>query len=101
MNLSPVYLLVQSSPAVQDPRELHTILIFSLRSLFGECEPHSCLVEVLECVGGGKAIIKCPLSSVDSVRAALTLCTPPQYLQSSIYRFDVLQIETSQSKLQI
>jgi hypothetical protein len=34
-------LFVEASPRIEDPRELQTILNFSLRDLFGLCEPYS------------------------------------------------------------
>lgn len=34
-------LIVRSTPPIFDPRELETILRFSLKNLFGELEPHS------------------------------------------------------------
>ena len=104
-----VFLLVESYPVVHDPRELQTILIHSLRELFGELEPHGCLTTVLE-TRKNRSIVCCPKDSVASVRAALTLCTPPLYLRGNdertgvdgaaapavdangaVYRFDVLQ----------
>ena len=91
-------MLIQSSPPVSDPRELHTILMFSLRSLFGECELHGCVVSVLETCGE-KAVLQCPDSNVDFVRAALTLCSPPVYLQTTIYQFDCLHIDTKRISL--
>ena len=94
------FILVQSNPPVSDPRELHTILMFSLRSLFGECELHGCVVSVLE-TRGEKAVLQCPHRSVDFVRAALTLCSPPAYLQTTTYQFDCLQIDTKRMSLSI
>ena len=87
------YLLVESHPAVTDRREFQTILTQSLRELFGELEPHSCLTSVLE-TRSNQALVECLEDSVPSVRAALTLCTPPAYLQDSAFRFDVVQIAT-------
>jgi RNase P/RNase MRP subunit POP5 len=99
-NVGSSYILVQSNPIVSDPRELHTILSFSLRSLFGECEPYGSLVSVLE-THGSKAILQCPDEHVDHVRAALTMCFPPIYLQPALYQFDCLQIEAKRSLLKI
>ena len=93
------FMLVQSSPPLQDSREIETILTYSLRSLFGECEPHSCLVQVVKTTAVNKAIIKCPEESLNAVRAALTFCHPPLYLQPTIYQFDVLQIANNESNL--
>ena len=90
---------VESSPPITDPRELTTILTFSLRDLFGDFEPHSCMVEVTKQGNGDDhnnnndtMIIKCPTESVKEVRAALTLVTPPSYILTSQYRFDILSV---------
>ena len=37
---------VEAKPTIKDPRELVTILTYSLRSLFGELEYHSCQLQV-------------------------------------------------------
>ena len=95
------FLLVRSSPPVQDPRELQTILISSLASLFGHFQPHSSSAKVLSCraVPGSDfeydAVIQCDRSSADAVRAALTMCTPPPYLRATKYRFDCLKCEAT------
>jgi RNase P/RNase MRP subunit POP5 len=89
--------LIRSKPLISDPRELATILTFSLRSLFGEVEHHSCLLEVLlhpedNNVDGATLSVKCPTESVPAVRAALTMVSVPVYLSSTIYRFDVVKV---------
>jgi RNase P/RNase MRP subunit POP5 len=88
--------LIRSTPLISDPRELATILTFSLRSLFGEVEHHSCLLEVLlhpeDNVDGATLSVKCPTESVPAVRAALTMVSVPVYLSSTIYRFDVVKV---------
>lgn len=94
------YLLIQSNPIISDPRELQTILLFSLKSLFGECEPHGCQVSVLE-TRGSFAILLCPNRDIDYVRAALTMCSPPAYLHPTIYHFDCVQIETDRNMLTV
>lgn len=86
-----MYMLIETKPVVSDPRELLTILRSSLKSLFGETEAHGNFVEVLEATRP-YAIVKCPQSSVAATRAALTWPSPPPYLQSTHYRFDVLAI---------
>lgn len=99
-------LTVQSEPPIHDPRELHTILVFSLRSLWGELESHSYGVQVTECNSTGnlvtesssnksnQLVVVCPIASMPAVRAALTMVTPPPYLEDTAYQFDVLNIET-------
>jgi RNase P/RNase MRP subunit POP5 len=91
-----VQLIVQSNGDVQDPRELHTILIHSLRDLFGDLEPHSCSVVVDTAASGkdfaGKFRVSCREESASQVRAALTWVTPPPYLEKNVYRFDVVDV---------
>ena len=84
-------LWVTSEPTVTDPREMATILTSSLRSLFGESEPHSCLVQVEP--DNGSMRISCPRESTPYIRSALTMVTPPPYLLDNLYRFDVVKVE--------
>ncbi len=84
-------LLVRTEPVITDPREMQTILLFSLRALWGTLERHSCQLSVS--LADGMQRVTCRTDSVPAVRAALTLVTPPPYLESTIYRFDVLQVE--------
>lgn len=88
--------LIRSKPLISDPRELATILTFSLRSLFGEVEHHSCSLEVMlhaeDNVDGATLSVKCPTESVPAVRAALTMVSVPVYLSSTIYLFDVVKV---------
>lgn len=82
---------VMTTPTMADPKELTTILTFSLRDLYGDFEPHSCMLEYSK--GSDETmIIKCPVESVKQVRAALTLVTPPSYIATSHYRFDVVSV---------
>lgn len=85
------HLTVQSEPHIEDPRELQTILTFSLRSLWGDLEGHSCALQVTK--EKNFMNIRCRKDSLESVRAALTLVSPPPYLESTIYRFDVIAVE--------
>lgn len=89
-SMSRVVLTVQSEPAVDDPRELETILVSSLRALFGEWEPHSCQIRVKRTKPTGFGV-ECPSSSEGAVRCALVMPTTPAYLSSTSYRFDVIQ----------
>jgi hypothetical protein len=38
-------------------------------------------------------IVECPNKSIDAIRASLTMVTTPSYLQSKIYRFDIINVE--------
>lgn len=86
---------MKSEPHVDDPKELQTILLFSLKSLWGDLEPHSCMLQVEK--KGTVLVVRCPSESVAAVRAALTLVTPPPYLESTLYRFDVAEIQPTSS----
>lgn len=98
-NGSECYSLIKTTPAVKDPRELHTIITNSLRSTFGDC--HSHIFQVIECrpfeddSGSYLAIIQSPRSSMDYVRASLCFVQPPSHLQDNIYRFDFIRSTTS------
>jgi RNase P/RNase MRP subunit POP5 len=90
------FLLVQSTPVVSDPREFETIVTFSLRSLFGDLEPHSCGVKVTNADDGNNNLISvdCPPDSVASIRSALTMPTFPPYMDILIpHRFDIVKIK--------
>lgn len=92
---------IRSTPPIKDPRELSTIITSSLRSLFGDCQPYSFEVDVIECRSCSNpdqnmnnsfvAIIECPSSSLDYVRAALTFSSTPSYLEGEIYRLDYIE----------
>lgn len=84
-------LRVQTFPPVTDPREMTTILTFSLRDLFGDFESHSCVMQVTTDEDGIMKI-KCPSESIKDIRAALILVTPPPYMAANQYRFDVLDV---------
>jgi RNase P/RNase MRP subunit POP5 len=88
-------LTVRSEPRVEDPRELQTILTFSLKSLWGDLEAHSCALQIEKRAEGKEIllIVRCLTESVGAVRAALTLVSPPPYLESNLYRFDVVDVE--------
>ena len=89
---------------------METILLFSLRGLWGDLESHSFGTEVsalddgVDCCGGtvvdkdsSLLVVECPHASTNFVRAALTMPTPPPYVDEStaVYRFDVVEIGTS------
>lgn len=85
-------LKVHVTPAVEDARELETILVTSLRALFGEWEHHSCQIKVQR-VEESTFRVECLDSSVGAVRAALTMVTTPPYLDSTVYRLDVVDTD--------
>ncbi len=87
-------LKVQTQPALNDARELETIIVTSLRALFGEWEPHSCQVKV-KSKEVGLFHVECSHHSVGAVRAALTMITTPAYLDATIFRFDVMDMDNS------
>jgi len=83
-------LTVLSEPTLDDPRELETILIASLRALFGDWEPYSCQIKVKRAKAAGYCI-EFPASSEGAIRCALVMVTTPAYFSSMLYRFDVIQ----------
>jgi hypothetical protein len=105
-------LVVRSAPRIDDPRELQTILLTSLRALWGDLETYSHGVEVsrttfnLDDCGDGESnsgsrsadgidhllYVKCPVESVPAVRAALTMVTPPPYMEDAVYCLDVVRV---------
>ena len=92
-------LLIQTNPKIEDPRELETILVSSLRSMFGEFEPHSYGIKIIKTVDDdddetslSDFAVVCQMKSMTAVRSALTMVTPPSYLDSKIYRFDVIRV---------
>jgi RNase P/RNase MRP subunit POP5 len=101
------YALLHTTPAVRDPRELNTIILTSLRSMFGDCQSHALGLSVLNChpctndrqnVNTYQAIIQCPSKSLPYLRAALTLPFPPSYLQDNIYPIDFIKIDDNSTK---
>jgi RNase P/RNase MRP subunit POP5 len=98
--LSTKKLAVRCAPELSDPSELTSILITSIRSLFGELEFHSFGMTVTKAPNKHHDIyhfiIECQPQSIDSIRASLTMVTTPCYLESSVYRFDsfILEEET-------
>ena len=99
---------VRTEPRIDDPREMETILLFSLRGLFGELEHYSWRIKSItkkqqqpnddsnnnnNKTIPSEIIIECPYECVGAVRSALTLPTPPPYLSSTNYCFDVIDIQ--------
>jgi hypothetical protein len=118
---------VRCSPVITDPSEFSTILLLSIRSLFGELESHSIGLNILKNISSAsnttehdddnntqeqqqqdntnnnnnnnndnnnyQFIVECPNKSIDAIRASLTMVTTPSYLQSKIYRFDIINVE--------
>jgi hypothetical protein len=120
MNVS--HLGVRCTPEIRDPGELTTILIFSLRSLFGELESYSYGVQVERLPSPKQKqgqherrdcnhlsgvdddddhprdfLITCQdPKSINAIRASLTMVAPPPYLESTVYRFDTYTIVQQQ-----
>jgi RNase P/RNase MRP subunit POP5 len=90
-------LTVATMPKISDPRELQTILTTSLRDLWGKLEAYSCSLNVRDGEPSDTMdnvlSVHCPAGDVEAIQAALTLVTPPHYMEGTIYRFDVLQID--------
>lgn len=85
-----VTLLVRPKPQLTDPKELQSILIFSLKDLWGEFEPYSYSTTITGTQTKGLFTIKCQSVHVAAVRAALTLSTRPPFLQDTqLFRFDI------------
>ena len=80
---------------VNSASEFNTILISSIRALFGELTPHSFGLKVAANTQQGdyQFVVECQKESTEAVRASLTMVTAPTFLQSTIYRFDVVRIE--------
>jgi RNase P/RNase MRP subunit POP5 len=96
-------LFVKMTPVIIDVKEMTTILTCSLRSLFGELEHHSSRIKVSVVTDNdnddkdahqSKAdlIVLCPAESTEAVQAALTMVSPPTYLEDTINQFDVVAI---------
>jgi hypothetical protein len=99
------FLGVRSSPIIRDVSELQTILIISLRALFGELESYSfgmvvnkledCKISNTENVTSRSCdfVVEClSESALDAIRSALTMPTLPSYLAGTvIYRFDTVE----------
>ena len=87
-------LTVHCQPSL-DYRELETILKTSLQAIFGDWEAHSCAVTVARGEGPYERSVchvHCPSRSVAAIRCALSIVTAPAYLDSSIFRFDVVHV---------
>mmetsp|Transcript_2863 Transcript_2863/g.3287 ORF Transcript_2863/g.3287 Transcript_2863/m.3287 type:complete len:110 (+) Transcript_2863:55-384(+) len=104
-------LCVRCSPIIIDPSEFCTILLLSIRSLFGELESHSIGLKVLPASASSDTemyqkqtgnnddsnyqfVVECYVNSINAIRASLTMITTPSYLQSKIYRFDIVNVES-------
>ena len=121
---------VRCSPVITDPSEFSTILLLSIRSLFGELESHSIGLNISSSSNNTDDnnstqeeeqdnnnnknsnsndnsssndsndnnnnyhfLVECHNKSIDAIRASLTMVTTPSYLQSKIYRFDIINVE--------
>lgn len=95
-------------PSISDPKLLQTLLTHSLRSLYGEFNPHE--VEVVQCLpisgansndrgsdgrdSSNEAIVKTKTSSVSFVSAALTMTSlPPLVVGKDFICIDIVKVE--------
>lgn len=85
-------IILQSTPQIQDPKEVHTILVNSLRALFGDFENHSCHLTVRKMPDGGSHKVECRNDSVRFVRAALSMTYEPSFMTEKVYQLDVLKV---------
>lgn len=90
---------ILAAPEMHDAREVHTILATSLHALFGDFggEHHACQAVVKKSTPETRSTfqIQCPKESVEAVRAALSMVTPPPYLYGTVYRFDVKKVTST------
>lgn len=88
---------IRCLPLIQDPSEFTTILVSSLRSLFGEMECYSANIKISHVASAQNEdyqfIVECDGQSRDAIRASLTMVTTPTYLASNVYRFDAISLE--------
>ena len=107
------------APVLRDPKELHTLVLFSLRHLFGDFETHSYGMIIETCNNEEEVTkdkhtmemltddeinyfsIRCFTESVPAIRASLTIVTPPPFLEDTIYQIDVIQISSLPRSKQI
>ena len=85
-------IILQSTPQIQDPKEVHSILVTSLRALFGDFENHSCHLTVSKVSEDGSHKVECRNDSVRFVRAALSMTYEPSYMTEKVYQLDVVNI---------
>jgi hypothetical protein len=107
VSISVGRILVGCTPVIRDPSEMYTIVVSSIRSLFGELESHSFGMEVKASSSSLSTemeysdnddksssyhfIIECDEQSVDAIRASLTMATTNQFGSNTVYRFDVIE----------
>lgn len=88
---------IRCLPSIQDPSEFTTILVSSLRSLFGEMECYSANVKVSKVADirddDYQFVVECDKQSKNAIRASLTMITTPKYLESNVYRFDAISLD--------
>ena len=84
---------------MQDEREMHTILVTSINFLFGEFYGgnHSFDLKVKRARSGENHTFNIQCTSVKEVQASLSMVTLPGYLNSTLYRFDVMNVSRLES----
>ena len=105
------YALLHTMPPIKDPKELNTIILTSIRSMFGECQSYTVGLTVIDCRrrrhpnqlpgtthlksnshDSYEAVIECPTNFLPYIRAALTFPSPPSYLSDTMYCIDFIEV---------
>ena len=96
------FIYIRINPAVRDCGEVNSLLVNSLRILFGDCHYHC--ASVLQLVGSGeakeRAVIQTTSMSTSAVCASLILPTPPSFMKE-YYCIDILQVERKLTDLKL
>lgn len=94
------FIRLRITPSILDERLLQTLVTHSLRSLYGEVNPHR--VDVLGCLPcnynearSSEAILRTRTDSVGCVAAAMTMTSiPPQILGSDPMCIEIVVVDT-------
>lgn len=88
---------IRCLPLIHDLSEFTTILLSSLRSLFGEMECYSAKIKVSKVANAQEEdyqfLVECDRQSKNAIQASLTMITTPTYLSPNVYRFDAISLE--------
>lgn len=123
--ITTAVLTICSEPIIHDPRELETILVCSLRTLFGDFECYSTTMKVVQVqqqqqqeekpnrTSESKTLnqqqmvvslpkvepfgleVHCPFHHVQAIRAAMTWLTVPPYMEEQQLHIGLYRIEIS------
>lgn len=86
---------LRTDPPMTCPRELETVLVASLRALFGAWEPYSARMTVTKLPNtNADFVIRCQNSgdTVDKIRVAATMVSTPAFMNSGVLRLDVVDV---------